>query len=124
MLSGVPIKVSGILVFTFAASSSPFPVSDWGIMNGKASNLPKPVYPDAAKAARVGGTVIVRVVIDENGGVISAAAISGHPLLRSVSVEAAKAAKFTPTMLSGRPVKVSGMLTYNFIAPKKDKETN
>jgi TonB family protein len=87
-----------------------------GVLNGKAIELPKPAYPAIAKAAHASGTVVVQVVVDESGDVISAQATSGHPLLRASAVAAARQARFTPTKLSGRPVKVSGVLTYNFEA--------
>jgi protein TonB len=87
-----------------------------GAVNGKAINLVKPAYPAAAKAIRASGTVIVQVVIDESGRVISASASSGHPLLRGPAVAAAQATRFSPTTLSGQPVKVSGFITYNFTA--------
>lgn len=86
-----------------------------GVLNGKAISLPKPAYPPAARAVRASGAVNVQVLINEDGKVISAQAVSGHPLLRAVSVEAARGAKFSPTRLSGQPVKVSGIITYNFI---------
>jgi protein TonB len=60
--------------------------------------------------------VQVQVLIDENGNVISATAVSGHPLLRAAAQAAAHASKFTPTKLSGQPVKVSGVIIYNFVA--------
>ena len=87
-----------------------------GVLNGKAVNLPKPVYPAIARQAHASGTVTVQVTIDENGNVISARAISGHPLLQAVAVAAARGAKFSPTKLSGQPVKVTGVITYNFVA--------
>jgi TonB family protein len=119
--AGVPVTVSGVLVYDFSANSkASLLVNGWSILNGKATSLPKPVYPAAAKAVRAGGTVVVRVVIDESGNVISAAAISGHPLLRAASVEAARAAKFA-RLVDGPPVKVSGLLTYNFIPPKNEE---
>src|ERR1044071_5132745 len=43
-----------------------------GVLNGKAISLPKPAYPPIARAARASGTVVVQVVIDENGNVVSA----------------------------------------------------
>ena len=86
-----------------------------GILNGKAVLLPKPQYPEAARAVKASGVVSVKVLIDETGNVISAEAVSGHPLLRAASVDAASVAKFTPTRLSGQPVKVSGVITYNFV---------
>lgn len=87
-----------------------------GVLNGKAISLPKPQYPAIAKQARASGTVVVQVTIDENGNVISAKAVSGHPLLQAVSVAAARQARFSPTKLSGQPVKVTGVITYNFVA--------
>ena len=87
-----------------------------GVLNGKAISLPKPAYPPIAKAAHASGTVVVQVLIDENGSVVSARAISGHPLLQAVAVGAARQAKFSPTKLSGQPVKVTGVIQYNFVA--------
>lgn len=86
-----------------------------GVLNGKATSLPKPPYPAAAKAVRAGGQVSVQVLIDENGSVVSASAVSGHPLLRAAAAAAARGARFSPTLLSGQPVKVSGVITYNFV---------
>lgn len=87
-----------------------------GVLNGKAISLPKPAYPPIAKAAHASGTVVVQVLIDENGNVVSARAVSGHPLLQAVAVGAARQAKFSPTKLSGQPVKVTGVIQYNFVA--------
>jgi TonB family protein len=87
-----------------------------GVVNGKAINLPKPPYPAAAKAVRASGMVSVQVVIDEDGNVTSATATSGHPLLRAAAEQAARSAKFNPTVLSGQKVKVLGIVTYNFVA--------
>lgn len=88
-----------------------------GVLNGKATSLPKPPYPPAARAVRAAGPVTVQVLIDENGNVVSASAVSGHPLLRAAAASAARGAKFSPTKLSGQAVKVSGVITYNFVAP-------
>ena len=87
-----------------------------GVLNGKAISLPKPNYPPIARQAHASGTVVVQVTIDENGNVISAHAVSGHPLLQAVAVAAARGARFSPTKLSGQPVKVTGVITYNFVA--------
>ncbi|MDQ1639093.1 MAG: periplasmic protein TonB [Pyrinomonadaceae bacterium] len=91
------------------------PVSG-GVLNGKAISLPKPAYPAIARTAHASGTVVVQVLIDENGNVVSAHAVSGHPLLTAVAVAAARGARFSPTKLSGQPVKVTGVITYNFVA--------
>ena len=86
-----------------------------GPINGQAVSLPKPVYPPIAKAAGIQGTVSVQVLIDENGRVVSAKAIDGSPALRPEAQRAAMQARFSPTMLGGQPVKVSGVITYNFL---------
>jgi TonB family protein len=86
-----------------------------GVLNGKALELPRPEYPSIARAARASGTVTVQVVIDEQGNVSAAHVVSGHPLLQAVSLAAARQAKFFPTLLEGEPVKVTGVITYNFM---------
>jgi periplasmic protein TonB len=87
-----------------------------GVLNGKAVHLVQPPYPAIARQAHASGTVVVQVLIDENGNVVSAHATSGHPLLQAAAVAAARASKFSPTKLSGQPVKVTGMIQYNFVA--------
>lgn len=86
-----------------------------GVLNSKAVKKPAPEYPAIAKSARAMGTVTVYLVVDEQGNVETAQAVAGHPLLQGTSVEAARKAKFTPTTLCGRPVKVSGVITYNYV---------
>jgi len=85
-------------------------------LNGSAISLPPPEYPAIARSARASGTVAVQVTVDEQGNVSAARAISGHPLLQAAAVSAARQAKFSPTLLAGEPVKVTGTLTYNFVA--------
>ncbi|MBA2737215.1 MAG: TonB family protein, partial [Pyrinomonadaceae bacterium] len=85
-----------------------------GVLNGKAIELPKPPYPAAARAVRASGAVNVQVMVDENGNVISASAVTGHPLLRASAEQSARAAKFTPTILGGKAVKISGVIVYDF----------
>ena len=84
------------------------------ILNGEALVLPKPPYPPMAKQIGVRGRVNVQVLIDERGNVVSATPVSGHPLLVTAAKAAALQAKFSPTMLGDQPVKVSGVITYNF----------
>ncbi|MDQ1727921.1 MAG: periplasmic protein TonB [Pyrinomonadaceae bacterium] len=89
------------------------PVSG-GVLNGTAVSLPAPSYPDTAKRLRVSGLVSVEVIVDETGKVISATATGGPAQLREVAVQAALRARFSPTKLSGQPVKVSGSINYKF----------
>ena len=85
-----------------------------GVMTGKAKSLPTPTYSAAARAVNAQGRVTVQITVDEDGNVISARAVDGHPLLRPAAVEAAWKARFDPTKLSGVPVKVTGIISYNF----------
>ena len=89
------------------------PVSG-GVLSGTALSLPQPIYPEAAKLMRTFGVVTVDVVLDEAGKVISATATSGPAILREAAVQAALKARFSPTKLSGQPIKVSGIIKYNF----------
>ena len=104
----------------FVSAQQPTKTISGGVVNGKAVNLPTPAYPAAAKAVGAQGSVNVQVLIDESGSVVSANAVSGHPLLRSATEKAAIQATFRPTLLSGKPVKVSGVISYNFVLPKTD----
>jgi TonB family protein len=88
------------------------------LINSRALLLPKPPYPPLAKQIRLQGTVVIQVLIDENGKVLSARPVSGHPMLIPEAQRAALQAKFSPTTLNGVAVKVSGMISYNFQMPQ------
>ena len=110
------------LVTKSETAGSEFPSGDKGdqddseVINGKALSLPRPGYPREARSARASGTVSVQVVIDETGKVTFACAISGPTLLQGASEQAALGARFSPTLFQGAPVKVTGIITYNFVA--------
>jgi hypothetical protein len=53
-------------------------------------------------------------MIDESGRVIEARATSGPLSLRESAVNAARQARFAPTLVSGQPVRVTGFLNYTF----------
>ena len=86
------------------------------LLNGKALHLPRPEFPLLAAGVRASGSIIVRIIIDEEGKVIAAQAVAGHPLLLSAAEQAGRKALFTPTLEQGKPVKVLGRIQYNFIA--------
>jgi TonB family protein len=86
-----------------------------GFETGHAIEIPQPAYPPIARAAHASGTVDVSVIIGFEGDVIAAAAISGHPLLQAAAVGAARKARFTPMKYKGEPVKVTGIIQYNFV---------
>lgn len=85
------------------------------VLNSKALSLPKPIYSSIARTARVSGLVTVQILIDETGKVVSAHAVSGNPMLIAESVRAAYQARFSPTIVGDTPMKVSGVITYNFV---------
>jgi len=82
-----------------------------GMLNGKAIYLPVPEVP----AGEASGVVLVAVLIDEQGAVVEARAVSGPQHLHAAAVNAARLARFSPTLLMGEPVRVSGTLSYNFV---------
>jgi TonB family protein len=84
------------------------------ILNGEAVFLPKPPYPPMAKQMGIQGSVNVQVLVDERGKVISAKAVSGNAFLVPAAQRAALEARFSPTLLDDQPVKVSGVIVYNF----------
>jgi len=89
-----------------------------GIVNSRATYLPKPYYPQEAKDFCAIGKVEVEILISENGSVIEAKAISGDELLRESAVEAVKKAKFRQ-VADGKPVKTKGIVVYNFVSENK-----
>src|SRR5262245_27812580 len=128
-IDGKPVKQPGTLTFIFtppppsasdpssavtsAETSEKLKVSG-GVLQGMAIKKVQPPYPPIAKAARASGAVQVQVTISETGEVIESSVISGHPLLRDAALQAARQWLFKPTELSGVPVKVQGILTFNF----------
>lgn len=93
------------------------PPSDAGMLNGRALSLPKPTYPAEALKGRISGQVQVKVTLDESGKVVSAEAMFGPDALRAAAVEAAKRARFQPTVVDGVAKKVFGIVTYDFVLP-------
>lgn len=86
-----------------------------GVLNGKATSKPAPVYPALARAAHVSGNVVVRVLVSKCGNVLFAKAISGNPLLQQSASDAAMNWHFSPTLDAGQPVDVLGTVTFNFL---------
>ena len=85
------------------------------VLIAKVVSLPQPPYPMIAKQAGIHGAVNVQILVDEQGKVISAQVVSGSPMLTTAAKEAAMRARFTPTVLNGQPVKIQGVIIYNFV---------
>lgn len=90
------------------------PTISEGVLRGRAITTITPSYPDMARRAGISGQVQVQVLISEDGRVIEAAVLNGNPMLRRTALDAARRWVFSPTRLSGVPVKVQGILTFNF----------
>jgi TonB family protein len=90
------------------------------VVKGELIEAPKPVYPEEAKKQKIEGTVVVGIVIGHDGNVISAKAKSGPEALYAASEQAASKARFKPTTKDGAPVKVYGLMTYDFVLDKKE----
>jgi TonB family protein len=85
-----------------------------GDLNDKATDFPTPVYPGEARKLHITGQVKVRVIVDETGRVMSADIVSGPKQLWMAAIEAARKARFKPTMIGDTAVKITGILTYDF----------
>ncbi len=119
---GKPTDIEMSISYRFNASGKPLrnlvpsgKVVEGGILQGRVKYLARPEYPSSARANRVAGAVPVGVLVDIDGKVIAAAAVGGHPQLRYSAVKAACASSIEPVSLSGVPVQVNGILTYQFL---------
>jgi protein TonB len=114
LAEGPAVKSEGDAPAAPLARGVPLKPVSGGVLNGKAISLPAPSYPDIARRAGASGVVEVEVVIDISGKVISVKATSGPAVLRQAAEMAARLARFNPTLLSGQPMRVSGVISYNF----------
>jgi len=86
-----------------------------GLMASKILDSPPPVYPAEAKSARITGSVIMKITVDEVGNVVAVNTLCGHPLLAKGAEESIRKARYMPTLVGGKPVKVTGIARYNFV---------
>lgn len=123
----IKVCLAAILIFLYSlqvafaqkeTSRKKLPIVSCSDCNAKALSLPKPEYPKSATFVKASGVVQVQILIDENGNVETAEAVSGHPLLQASAIKAALQAKFEPLFLSGKPFKVRGVIVYNFVSNK------
>lgn len=83
-----------------------------GILNDKALVMPKPVYPESARALSDTEEVVVYVMVDKSGSVVTASAAKGNKKLRKAAEVAARQAQFAPLIIGGQPVRFGGVLVY------------
>ncbi|HEY6046355.1 MAG TPA: TonB family protein [Pyrinomonadaceae bacterium] len=86
-----------------------------GDLNAQAIELPDAMYPAEARKTHAAGEVKVRVIVDETGRVLAADVVSGPKPLWLAAIDAARRARFKPTLVGGTAVKITGILTYNFV---------
>lgn len=118
MRSAAPASINAVAPARVAGGAENVLGVSGGSLQLGATNRIQPQYPAVAKAAGAEGPVQVQVTVNENGEVMSAEAISGHPLLREAAVEAARQWSFKPTTIEGKSVKTRGTLTFNFTLTK------
>lgn len=92
------------------SSGDPTAVIEAAVMKGEAIKRVQPRPP----IVRVSGTAVVEITVDEEGNVIFARGLSGHPLIKSAAENAAREWKFSPSTVAGIPVRVIGSLSFNF----------
>lgn len=114
-INSAPFFVTAILVYKINPDGEVYTDIDDEIVLGEALNLSKPIFPSFTGKIGNNRSVLVEIVIDEDGNVLSAEAISGHPMLKAMSVAAARHSKFSQTTISGVPVKAKALLTYEYI---------
>jgi protein TonB len=85
-----------------------------GSLVGKARSRVPPTYPTLARTARVTGSVTVFLIVSEKGEVESVIRAEGPQQLQQAAIEAARRWKFNTTEIDGRPVRVTGYLSFNF----------
>jgi TonB family protein len=87
---------------------------DGGALDSKAVSKPNAVVSEEAKRLKLSGRITVKVIVDENGKVVSAQALNGPAALREAAEAAARQATFAPVTQDGITVRVTGTLMYDF----------
>ena len=90
-----------------------------GVMQGMVVSKVAPSYPPDARAARIQGSVVLGVIIGEDGNVQYVRVISGDPMLAPAAIDAVKQWKYRPYILNGDPIEVDTQITVNFTLSQK-----
>jgi len=111
------VTTTAVLVSDTPRSCSPErnPVMSGGVLLTKTIDKFSPAYHHYGKVARVTGKVVVNVEVDEDGRVSKARAVGGFAMLPEAAEKDALNTRFPPTRLSGQPVKIAGVIRYNFV---------
>ena len=85
-----------------------------GVVSGLKVSGSTPTYPAIARAAHVGGSVVLHAIISKTGSIESLQVVSGSPMLQDSAMEAVKTWKYKPYLLNGEPTEVDTTITVNF----------
>lgn len=85
-----------------------------GVATALVADKVQPEYPAEAREQHIQGSVLLQVIISEEGNVENLQLISGHPLLAAAAIDAVKQWKYRPYLLNGQPVEVQTQVLVNF----------
>ncbi len=85
-----------------------------GVMAGNILTLVNPVYPEAAKKAKIRGAVVLHAIIGKDGAIEELRVLSGPDQLRASSIDAVHQWIYKPYLLNGEPVEVETTITVNY----------
>lgn len=73
-----------------------------------------PIYPAAARAAKVGGSVVLKAIIRKDGNVGELSVVSGHPMLVQAAMDAVRQWVYRPYYRNGEPTDVETLVIVDF----------
>lgn len=106
--------VTGHLVEDISSLKAQFPRAT---LNNKVKHFRDPEYPDYVKNSPVMDSNSIKVIFDEAGKVVFAQSYLGSSLIKSKTTEAAMQCIFDPVTVDGKPIMVSGNITYSIGGP-------
>jgi outer membrane biosynthesis protein TonB len=107
-------RAAGVLTMCLEKCKDPKDTIRSGLVNGRAIEMPRAVYPGIAPTAHASGEVVVLILSHKESNVMAAPVVSGHPLLRAPDVKKAKATRFATRLLERKPENWLGHVTYRF----------
>ena len=85
-----------------------------GLIGGELLLKVPPLYPSNARSAGIEGTVVLEVLIDEEGHVQDITVKKGPPLLARAAIDAVKQWRYQPCLLDDSPVRVTTQISISF----------
>ncbi len=88
-----------------------------GVTDGNLIHKVNPTYPPEARIQRLAGAVTLDATIAEDGSVHEINVVSGAPVLAAAATAAVRQWRYSPSMLSGKPIEVQKRITIVFKLP-------